>query len=85
MSVTWSVIDYGKSVTRSVIRCFIRLQIQTFLGINYGYRRRYRYRLECLRIVFGYFVCFVSAKENFQKELILNYLAKMTLPKSVAN
>ena len=31
MSVTWSVLDYGKSVTRSVIRCFIRLQIQTLV------------------------------------------------------
>ena len=28
-SVTASVINYGKSVTRSVMRCFIRLQIQT--------------------------------------------------------
>ena len=31
MSVTWSVIDYWKSVTRSVIRCFIRLRIQTLI------------------------------------------------------
>ena len=37
------------------------------------------------RIILGNFVCFVSVKEIFQKELILNYLAKMTLPKSVAN
>ena len=30
-SVTRSVINYGKSVTMSVIRCFIRLQIPTLI------------------------------------------------------
>ena len=31
MSVTRPVINYGKSVTRSVMRCFIRLQTPTLI------------------------------------------------------
>ena len=40
MSVTRSVINYGKSVTMSVICTDFNC-----LGINYGYRCRYRCRL----------------------------------------
>ena len=50
MSVTRSVINYGKCVTRSAMRCFIGLQIPIFFRLDYGYRRSYRYQLTCLWI-----------------------------------
>ena len=52
MSVTWSVINYGKSVTMSVNGGGLGLADTyfNFSGINYGYRRRYRYQVEFLEL-----------------------------------